>query len=447
MSLSFKDSLEKNNEIKPVVATESATVAAFNVEDMNVEPFGVMALDEDYGIAAYAGDDGNWTQHSGYTYYSSFYDDNLSVVNDKKEISLNDKQINITQEENSQFIPFEMPRYYDGYDLTDASLSVHYETKNGRHGSSKPINVTYNNEKIRFGWLVDAGATLEAGKLKFEIHAYGTVRGNDNVLKGYTWKTKPNENLNVLQSICDCEDVVNNIDDSWVQELITNIAENIAEEIKDIAVGEQVEAAEQAALSAQQSANVASQYAENASNAATEALNEVLGDYATTDYVDTAIAGVDVTEQLKDYAKTEDVDAVVLGINNNLQNNYYTKTETNETLGSYATKDDVANAIAKADISDKLNDYYTKSETYSKNEVDNAVANVKVDLTGYATETYVDNKMSPLSSSISTNTENISSLSTTVGKLQSDVNAIDKSPRKTYEATYGDVTLDDGTVQ
>ena len=55
--------------------------------------------------------------------------------------------------------------------------------------------------------------------------------------------------------------------------------------------------------------------------------------------------------------------------------------------------------------------------------------------------------MSPLSSSVSTNTENISSLSTAVGKLQSDVNAIDKSPRKTYEATYGDITLDDGTVQ
>ena len=439
MSLSFKDSLEKNNEIKPVVTTESATAAAFSVDDMNVEPFGVMTLDENYGIAAYAGDDGSWTQHTNYVYYSTFSDDNLSTINDKKEIALNDKQINITQEENSQFIPFEMPRYYDGYDLTRAELSFHYETKNGRHGASKAINVTYNNEKIRFGWLVDAGATLEAGKLKFEIHAYGTVRGDDGVVRGYTWKTKTNENLNVHQSLCDCEDVVNNIDDSWMQELITDIAENIAEEIKDIAVGEQVEAAEQAARNAQESANVASQYAENASNAATEALNEVLGDYATTDYVDEAIKGVDVTEQLKDYAKTEDVNATVLGINNNLQNNYYTKTETDETLGGYATKDYVGEAIAEADISEKLNDYYTKSETYSKEEVDTAVANVKVDLTGYATETYVDNKVSPLSSSIGTNAENISSLSKTVGDLQSDVNSIDKSPRLTYDVEYNDV--------
>ena len=437
MSLSFKDSLEKNNET--IVATESATVAAFNVDDMNIESLDIMTLDENYGIAAYAGDDGSWVQHSGYTYYSSFYDDNLSVVNDKKEISLNDKQINITQEENSQFIPFEMPRYYDGYDLTKATLSVHYETKNGRHGSSKPINVTYNNNKIRFGWLVDAGATLEAGKLKFEIHAYGTVRGNDGVVKGYTWKTKTNENLNVLQALCDCEDVMNNIDDSWMQELITDIAENIAEEIKDIAVGEQVRAAEDAAESAQASANVASQYAENASTSAIEAVNTVLADYAKTSYVDEAVASVDVTEQLADYAKTEDIDSALLGINNNLQNNYYTKIDINGVLEPYATKDDVSTAIEEADISEKLNDYYTKSESYSKAEVDDKVDNVKVDLTGYATETYVDNKVSPLSSSVGTNTENISSLSKTVGDLQSDVNSIDKSPRLTYDVEYNDV--------
>ena len=450
MSLSFKDSLEKNNET--IVATESATVAAFNVDNIEVEPFGVMTLDEDYGIAAYAGDDGNWTQHSGYTYYSSFYDDNLSVVNDKKEISLNDKQINITQEENSQFIPFEMPRYYDGYDLAgrNVAISIHYETKNGRHGVSKPINVTYNNEKIRFGWLVDAGATLEAGKLKFEIHAYGTVTGNDGVVKGYTWKTKTNESLNVLQSLCDCEDVINNIDDSWMQELITDIAENIAEEIKDIAVGEQVEAAEQAAIRAESAANNAEDAVKNALNGyATEQfvqeeiakvdVTEQLRDYATIDYVDEAVAGVDVTEQLKDYANTEDVNSTVLGINNNLQNNYYTKTETDETLESYATKDYVGESIAKADISDKLNDYYKKSETYNKEEVDAAVANAKVDLTGYATETFVDNKISPLSSSVGTNTENISSLSKTVGELQGDVNAIDKSPRLTYDVEYNDV--------
>ena len=100
-----------------------------------------MTLDENYGIAAYSGDDGNWQQHNGYVRYSSFSDDNISIINDTKDIALNTKQFNITQEENSQYIPFEMPRYYDGFDLVNTILSIHYTTKSGRHGASKPVNV------------------------------------------------------------------------------------------------------------------------------------------------------------------------------------------------------------------------------------------------------------------------------------------------------------------
>lgn len=231
MSLSFKSSLEKaKNNL--ATATNASLVMTADINNTAIAQTAI-AQDEVYDIVSYSGDDGNWQQHSDYTYYSNFHDENLSTINERKEIILDDNQINITQEENSQFIPFEMPRYYDGYDLTKSVLSIHYETKNGNHGHSKPINVTYNDEKIRFGWLVGAGATFEAGKLKFEIHAYGTVTGDDGIVRGYTWKTKTNENLNVLQSLCDCEDIINNVDDSWMQELITDIAENVADALAD----------------------------------------------------------------------------------------------------------------------------------------------------------------------------------------------------------------------
>lgn len=425
MSLSFEDSLKINN--KNDVAT--ANVVA---EDVGIAAPAIMTLDEAPMIAAYSGDGGNWQQHADYIQYSVFSDDNISIINDKKDIALDANQFNITQEENSQYIPFEMPRYYDGFDLVNTILSIHYTTKSGRHGASKPVNVTFNDERIRFGWLIDAGATLDVGTLEFEIHAYGTVTGSDGISKGYTWKTKSNKNLNVLESMCDCEDVINNIDDTWLQELITDIAEKVADEIKNVAVGEQVTAAQNAAAEAEQSANSAKQYAENASSAAAVAVNSALKDYATTTYVDEAIAGVDVSEQLRNYVQTSD-----------LEENYYNKTETEQRVASvlenYATKDDVANAITEADITEKLNNYYTKSETYSQSEIDEKFSNVKVDLTGYATETYVDNKASALSSSIGTNTENISALSKTVGDLQSDVNSIDKSPRLTYDVEYNDV--------
>ena len=413
MSLSFEESFKNNSENNVATADMVAT----------------MNIDDNSSVATYSGSDGNWRQHSDYVTYSAFYDENVSVVDDVKDITLNKKQLNITQEENSQYIPFEMPRYYDGFDLVDAVISIHYKTKNERHGASKPINVTYNDEKIRFGWLIDAGATIDVGVLEFEIHAYGNIIGSDGVSKGYVWKTKRNKDLNVLESLCDCEDVINEIDDSWIQELITDVAKKVAEEIKDVAIGEQVAMAEKAASDSEYYANTAKQYAEEASTTATETVNAILVDYATTQYVDEAVASVDVTDQLEDYVKTLD-----------LIENYYTKADTEEKvsdmLENYTTKDEVATAIAEADISEKLNDYYTKSETYNQTEIDEKLDNI--DLTGYATETYVNTKTDSLTSSISTNTENISSLSKTVGELQGDVNSIDKSPRLTYDVAYND---------
>ena len=422
MALSFADSM-KNHVESVSVKPESAVVETTD--------FSLMTLEENHGIEVYSGDDGSWQQHNDYVRYYSFSDDNISVINENKDITLSDKQFNITQEENSQYIPFEMPRYYDGFDLVNTAISIHYTTKNGRHGSVKPVNVTFNNTKIRFGWLIDAGATIDVGTLTFEIHAYGTVTGSDGIPKGYVWKTKSNKNLNVLQSLCDCEDVINNIDDSWMQELVTDIAKKVADEIKNVAIGEQVRAAEAAADNAERFASNAQRYANDAASAATNAVNEVLDDYATTDYVDEAVAGVDVTEQLANYVKKDYVD-----------DNYYTKIDidqkTSHTLESYATKDYVSTAISDADISSKLNDYYKMSETYNRDEIDTKLNNVKVDLTGYATETYVDNKTGILSGEINTNKDNISSISKALGKLQEDIGAIDNSPKFTYDVAYND---------
>lgn len=467
MSLSFKDSLKAN--IENNVATTKheiiEPVVAMNIDDMSVDNIGIMTLDEDYGIVAYSGDSGNWQQHHNYVYYSVFSDDNISIVNDNKDITLSDKQFNITQEENSQYIPFEMPRYYDGFDLVNTVISIHYTTKNGRHGSSKPINVTYNNEKIRFGWLVDANATIDVGALEFEIHAYGTVIGSDGIAKAYTWKTKRNKNLNVLESLCDCEDVVNNIDDSWVQELVTDIAEKVASQIAEADVEEQVIRAENAATRAETARD-------NAESIARTTVTNALNDYSTTSemqsYVATEIANADIDNKLTAYAKIDNVNALIgeLGdkesvvsyVNDAIENvdvsedlkNYaliedvYTKTDSDAKLmatlteGEYATKTDVANAIAAEDITNKLGNYYTKDETYSKTEIDNAIENVEVDLTDYATEKFVTDKTDILSSSVDTNTKNISSLSETIGELQESVGSIDTSPRLTYDVVYND---------
>lgn len=434
MSLSFKDSLEKNNEInKPVVATESATVAAFDVENMNVEPYGVMTLEEDFGgIAAYAGDDGDWTEDTTYKKYYyfknknghsekqfAFSDDNLSEITSAKEIKLDSSQFNITQEENSQYIPFKMPRYYDGVDLTAAALSIHYVRSDGEHGVSIPVNVKYNDNEIRFGWLIDGAVTSVSGKIKFEIRADGMIvynEGSERIEKAYTWKTRYNGDLNVLESLCgyDCNDAIA-INDSWVQELIDSVAQKVANQIAGVEIAGEIQAAKDAADAAEGYAKEAQDSAEVAANVANTVVTEALKDYATTDYVNTAIAGVDVTEQLNDYAKTEDVNKAIESIDVTEQlKDYALKTD----FDSYYTSDEIDEKIQNADISDKLGDYYKKTETYSKEEVDNALGNVNLD--GYAKTA----ELNEVKATLQTVSGNTVTNATNIATVQNDITAI-----------------------
>ena len=101
MSLSFEESLKNNS--KNNIATTETMVATTDIDDMGVALPSVMTLEENFAIAAYSGDDGNWQQHPDYVYYHVFSDSNISNIDDEKNITLNRKQFNITQEENSRF--------------------------------------------------------------------------------------------------------------------------------------------------------------------------------------------------------------------------------------------------------------------------------------------------------------------------------------------------------
>ena len=109
----------------------SPTVATVSLASSESE-VSVMPLSEssDNNVSLYS--ESGWSEdRTHYRWFEDYRDDNYSIVNDEKNIALNSKQINITQEENSQFIPFEMARYYDGIDLMNAIISVHYTRSDG----------------------------------------------------------------------------------------------------------------------------------------------------------------------------------------------------------------------------------------------------------------------------------------------------------------------------
>lgn len=179
---------------------------------------------------------GEWIPNDKYVWFDDYYDDKISMIDNDRVISIHDSQINISQEINSQFIPFEMMRRYDNIDLVDMAMSIHYTTKDNCHGSSKPVNVQYNDEKIRFAWLVDENATHVAGDLKFEIHFNGAIVDRNGKSYAYRWKSKPAK-FTVLESLCegmDCEPA--DTSDDWVAEIVESVSASVAENIAEAVV-------------------------------------------------------------------------------------------------------------------------------------------------------------------------------------------------------------------
>jgi hypothetical protein len=453
MALSF----EESKKLLAQKAVAPATMAMPSVDNA-----GIMTLEsvnEDGAIAAYS----TWTRSTKYDWYEEYTDDKTSTVDKNKNIAVDASQINITQEENSQYIPFEMSRYYDGYDLMKADIWFYYLSSDGIVGSRRAVNVSYDTATIKFGWLVDNQATHVAGKLIFEIRAYGAnSRG-----EAYVWKTKPFEKMNVLQSLID--DRVIEIDDSWVQELVEKVAESVSEQVAKAQITDQVEAAERAAASAEQSSSAAQQYANDAASAATNAVSAVLSDYVKSEkignlvdenenpltveeFVNKAVESVDVSEQLGDLGTNKDgttktvvqyVDEAVASVDVSDQLKQYA---TIEQIGELGVDDEgnpiatvvgyVDNKVSNINISEQLGDLGTNKDgsvKTVKQYVDDAVDAVDVSdqLKEYYTKTEVNLQHQGLSG-------NISSLGSIVGGLQETLKGIDTSPRLTYDIVYND---------
>lgn len=458
MALSFEDSLKAAQAESEAAAAVAAVPAVAEDASVMTLDYGI-AADESEMIAAYSGDDGSWLQVDwhGYKFYDEYSDDNLSKIDGEKYIKLDPKQFNITQETNSQYIPFEMPRYYDGFDLTTAKLQIYFVNEYNTGGINYPVNVYHNDEKIRFGWLVDSTATQVAGKLNFEIQAIGYNSKSER----YIWKSRINEDLKVLQAL-EASGLIQP-DEQWQEDFMTlingrvTVAEQAAQDAQT-AAQEASDKADAAAASAQEAkdavANAAAEFDAEIETVVAEKVSEQMTGYATEDYV---------TDILVDYYTQDQTDAKIQEVVDAIPEVDFT---------GYATETYVQEQIAAADISEKLEDYYTKEETYSKAEVDTAIENVDVQLgelgvnddgsertvvqyvdakvaavdvsdqlINYYTKTEVDDK----TSAIATNMTSISSLNSAVEAINQELDSIDKSPNAYYVTTYNEPYTLEGT--
>lgn len=471
MSLSFEDSLKQNNLVNNDSNIDETSTVEENNEnntsnEENISFSSPMMMS--YSLRSSANE---WTLNENYLYYEDYSDDNISNIDEDKNIVLNAKQFNITQEINSQFIPFEMPRYYDGFDLLSTTIFIHYVNKQGYEDRANVVNVFYNDDKIRFAWLVNKTATAIEGKLEFEIEAIGVNSKGDE----YTWKSKPTDKLNVLKSLSG--NGVIEPDETWITGFLTQVteqvslaqdaaqdAENCLTEVKEL-----TEQASNSAYSANEVVNNAKTELENTvQTKVEEKVSDALSNYYTKSEVDTIISNIDISSQLTEIEeKINNIDGL----------DKFNVEYDGSTMTFYNENDVIKTISINSDPSSEWTSSYTSiieekintAKTEVQTDLDEYKSTVNSDLesihssidglpetlnTDYYNKTDIDDKFATkeslnsvnsdvdnLSSSVNTNKENLSTLTTKITEIENTVSSIDTSPRLTYDATYDEENI------
>lgn len=427
-----------------------------------------MTLTEtDNMIPAYSGEE-TFQKSDKYLWYDKYYDDKYSIVDELKNIKLGEGQVNLTQEKNSQVIPFLMNRYYDGMDLTDMLISVYFVNKESKSGENPVINFEYSDTKIRFYWLLDDLPTAISGKLKIEIIA----RGYNEKGAEYLWRTKTNEEINILESLAG--NGVIEPGQGWNSyiELINNSAlqaQSAANEAKS------------AATEAQQiSADVDSKI-ENVSDIIKERVLEEMSatllNYYTREEVDELLANIDISSQLD--GLTSRVETLETEFENfdGLANLSFTYDKDTRTLTAYNGEDIIKSLELNSDpsaewvatyntvVDNKISDVVTpvqdeltaykeqtdadlqsihenidnlpstlESDYYNRDSVNDLLVN-KADAT---TVSNLDTRVTTVETAVNTNKDNISTIGNKIAELEETIDNMNQSQQYTYDVKYND---------
>ena len=183
-----------------------------------------------------------WTYNPRYNTYDNYTDENYVVIDDQKNIGSVTNQVNIVQENNSQYIPFKIKRYWDGIDLMNEGLNLTVYYVIPSVGDSEPaagqqmvVNCKYSDTTVTFGWLLDSKVTSRVGDVRFQILATGNRDKNNegyynNGPSSYTWSTMPNGRLTIYDSLStDYKDAQPEDFDTWYSNFANQMTKQVSE--------------------------------------------------------------------------------------------------------------------------------------------------------------------------------------------------------------------------
>lgn len=94
------------------------------------------------------------------------------IDNDLRIVSIPDRGVvaGVTGDKNVNRINFQMPRYYNGFDMSEFTTKVNYVNANGNMNYYAVTDLTVENDTILFTWLIDSDAVAYSGVVVFAVN-------------------------------------------------------------------------------------------------------------------------------------------------------------------------------------------------------------------------------------------------------------------------------------
>lgn len=99
----------------------------------------------------------------------------------------------------SNIITFEIKRYYDNVDLLTKNIKFIIKNELGTF-TEDSVNIQYNDELLRFSWILSDSVTYKSGDVKVAIVFLGTEQGRNYALKTIPFILKVDNSLDIIDA-------------------------------------------------------------------------------------------------------------------------------------------------------------------------------------------------------------------------------------------------------
>nr|DAR44308.1 MAG TPA: hypothetical protein [Caudoviricetes sp.] len=440
-------------------AIESQTKNETPVSTVLYTDDGISTYETNESKPVFLAENDNLPYSDKYTRYTEYYDPNFSIIDENKNITLDPSQINLTQEENSQYVPFKMFRRYDNVDQLNMTLLMHCVTPIGGDVYVTPVNVQYDDTYLYFGVILPGSVCATKGDVLFEIQSIGTNEKGDN----YKLITR-NSKFNVEESLSGNGTVEPTPDTGWMTTFLKQVTDKVGE--AQTAANEAKEAAQNAQNAADELQGTVDSAKEELTTTLDERIATYLLSYYTKTEIDEMFKNIDLTDV---YDKINNIDGLakfnVEYISDSRTITFYngdTKIKdivlntdpSAEWVTAYGAIVDNKISTATTPIQESLDEFKesvngdldtihqniddlpkTLKTKYYDKEATDELLEVKASISEVNN---LSSKIGAVEQTANSNKSSIAAVGTKVADLEDLIGKISTDPGKTYDATYDD---------